>query len=239
MCDYRPISRPAGAAHVLLPPREGSSTVMTRSGLIHDDAGMKRFHAVRFYESTQSLAATAAVFFGAGLTVDEPAFVIACPEHQIAIEEMLRDISFSLVALRRSHKLHVVDARRTLRELIVNGVPDPVRFSAVMDRELGGLKQSSEGGGVRIYDEMTDVLWKQGRYAAALQLEALWDALTVHTRCSVLCGHSIDARPDKSALTSLCSSHSHIVGPNGAPHPMQRVKAVSAGPGSRRSRSVH
>jgi hypothetical protein len=113
----------------------------------HDDGGMKHFHAVRFYESTQSLAATAAVFFGAGLMVDEPAVVIGCPEHQIAIEEMLRDISFSLVALRRSHKLHVLDAGRTLRELIVDGVPDPVRFATVMDREIGGLKLSSMGGG--------------------------------------------------------------------------------------------
>jgi hypothetical protein len=92
---------------------------------------------------------------------------------------------------------------------------------------------------VRIYDEMTDVLCKQGRHAAALQLEALWDGLALHNRCSVLCGHSIDARADRSALTSLCGSHSHIVGPTGAPHPMQRVKAVSAGSGSRRSRSVH
>ena len=211
---------------------------MMRSGLSDDERGMKHFHAVRFYESSQSLAATAAAFFGAGLMVDEPAFVIGCPEHQIAIEEMLRDISFSLVALRTSHKLHVLDAGRTLRELMVNSVPDPVRFATVMDREIGGLKLSSERG-VRIYDEMTDVLWKQGRYAAALQLEALWDGLTVHNRCSVLCGHSIDPRPDRFALTSLCGVHSHIVGANGAPHPMNRLKAVSAASGNSHSRSVH
>ncbi|HET7697041.1 MAG TPA: MEDS domain-containing protein [Vicinamibacterales bacterium] len=183
------------------------------------------FHGVRFYESRQSMAATAAVFLAGGLIVDEAALVIGCSEHRTAVERSLRDISFSLVALVASQKLRVLDAGRTLREMMVNGIPDPVRFSTVIDREIRRLKLSSDGH-VRVYDEMTDLLWTQGRRDAALRLEMLWDGRAVRERCSVLCGHSIEPRPDRLALKSLCACHSHIVAPDGAPHPINRVKVA-------------
>ena len=183
------------------------------------------FHGVRFYESTESMAATTAVFLAGGFIVDEAALVIERPEHRSAVDDALRGISFNLVALRTSGRLRFLDAARTLREVMVNSVPDPVRFATVVDGEIRRLDQGGRRR-VRVYDEMTDVLWKQGDHGSALRLEALW-ARTMG--CSILCGHGTVPGSDRSALDSLCEAHTHIVAPDGAPHPINRLSAAIGG----------
>lgn len=192
---------------------------------------MPPFHGVRFYESSPSLAATVAVFLGAGLIVDEAAVIIARPEHRREIEGSLRGINFSLPALEAAGRLRVLDAGHTLRELSVNGVPDPVRFATVLDGVLGSLHTSESR--VRVYDEMVDLLTQQNHKHsndAAFRLETLWDRLTQSRTCFVLCGHGVEQKPEESTREAVCACHSHVVAPDGVQHPTARLRAALAPP---------
>ena len=197
---------------------------------------MKHFHGVRFYESRESMAATAAVFLGAGLIVDETVLVIARRTHRAALESALREISFSLATLQTSQKLHILDVEHTVRALAVNGAVDPRRFTAVIAGRIGGFSPERH---VRVYDEMTDVLRDQGQHDAAMQVEALWDRYTFRGTCSVLCGHRGNRESPAPGVDAICSCHSHILAPDGVPHPIARVRAAIAVRDTRGSRSVH
>lgn len=181
---------------------------------------MSHFHAVRFYETTESICGTVAAFLGGGFIKKEPALVIATPAHRLAIAEALRSVNFSVDALETSGALVMIDAGTTLAAFMVNDTPDPVRFESV----AGGAVERLTGppqGAVRIYDEMVDVLWKREEEDAAMRLEALWDRLAVNRHCSLLCGHAVGrfCRPD--GRQTLCAQHSHVLAGNGVPHPLK------------------
>lgn len=182
---------------------------------------MSHFHAVRFYESTESICGTVAAFLGGGFIQREPAIVIAAPGHRKAIAAALRSVNFSVDALEEAGSLVMMDAATLLGSILVNGTPDPVRFQSVVGfavESMGATRTSA----VRIYDEMVDLLWKQDRPQAAIRLEMLWDRLTVARRCSLLCGHAVGHFcPGGGSRQSLCAQHSHILAGNGVPHPLK------------------
>lgn len=200
---------------------------------------MNHFHGVRFYGSIESMASTAAVFSATAFLADESALVIARPGHRAAIERAFRSISFSVAALKASERLHVLDAEATLRSLLVRAHPDPVSFETVLGEALRRLKRRDQQR-VRVYDGMADLLEEQGDHRAGLRLEALWDGLAVHGTCSVLCGHSLDNIPNGSATAaSICACHTHVIAPDGRPHPMSRLAAAVAMQRPNDSPSIH
>ena len=63
---------------------------------------------------------------------------------------------------------------------------------------------------MRIYGEMVDVLWQNGREDAALSLERMWHQLIAGRKCSLLCGYSSGARQG-DGFNAICDRHSHVV----------------------------
>ena len=182
---------------------------------------MSHFHAVRFYETTESICGTVAVFLGGGFIRKEPALVIATPPHRLAIAEALRSVnSASADALEAAGALVMIDAGATLGAFMVNDTPDPVRFESVAGGAIESLAGPPEGA-VRIYDEMVDVLWKREEADAAMRLETLWDRLAVNRHCSLLCGHAVGRLCLPDGRQTLCSQHSHVLAGNGVPHPLK------------------
>src|SRR5687768_10942270 len=135
------------------------------------------FHAVRFYDSAESLCRIVANFLGEGLRANQPALVIATPEHRAGIAEALRTENLDLLALQASGDLVLLDAEQTLATFMVDGMPDASRFEAkgteIIQRACGSRTNCT----VRAYGEMVDVLWKQGKSVAAVRLEMLWNKL--------------------------------------------------------------
>jgi hypothetical protein len=178
---------------------------------------MTHFHGVRFYDSSESVAAIVAAFLGAGFIRYEPALVIATPARGAAIASALSAISFSVDSLERSGNLLTLDAQHTLDAFLLNGVPDPVRFETLAGEAFGRLNQR-DGGGIRIYDEMAHLLWRLGATDAALRMEMLWDRATRDHNCSLLCGHEVADFRNAAAPQALCAPHSHVLAADGLPH---------------------
>lgn len=182
---------------------------------------MSHFHAVRFYESTESICGTVAAFLGGGFIKQDPALVIAAPGHRKAIAAALRAVNFSVDALEESGALVMIDAATMLDSFLVNETPDPVRFQSVVGAAVSDLG-ARDTSSVRVYDEMVDLLWKQDRPDAAIRLETLWDRLTVACHCSLLCGHAVGhVCSGTGGRQSLCAQHSHILAGDGMPHPLK------------------
>jgi hypothetical protein len=167
------------------------------------------------------MAATAAVFTATAFLTDEAALIIARPWHRAAIARSFRNIGFCVDALERSNRLQLLDAELTLQAVLVNQRPDPVRFGSVVEARVRSLIEAGHSR-VRVYDGMGEVLAQHGPRREALAIEALWDRMTLHVSCSVLCGHSMGARP-RDLTAALCTCHTHVMTADGGSHPIARI----------------
>ena len=131
------------------------------------------FHAVCFYEDTRSLAGTVALFIGEGLAASQAAVIVATASHGAYIRGQLTAIGVDYQERIEQGALLMFDADEVLNRLMVGTRPDALRFedtiNPIVDKAAGSSKRLA-----RIYGEMVDVLWSNGREDAALSLEILW-----------------------------------------------------------------
>jgi hypothetical protein len=92
------------------------------------------------------------------------------------------------------------------------GEPDWDKFCNLVDAEL--QRTGKKFPVLRIHGEMVDILWRQGRHAAARRIEEFWNAIAARHRFSLLCTYGIDkqaAYSTHATLKYVCAMHSHLV----------------------------
>jgi hypothetical protein len=167
------------------------------------------FHGVCFYEDTPSLARTVARFISEGLAARQTAVIVATARHGASIGEQLTATGVDVQQRIDRGELLMLDADEVLDRFMVDHRPDAQRFedtiNPILDEAAGSRKRL-----VRIYGEMVDVLWTNGREDAALSLETLWHQLIAGRKCSLLCGYSSSVCPGEG-FNAICDRHSHVV----------------------------
>ena len=172
-------------------------------------------HAVRFYDSDNSLAQIVAQFLSDGIAAGNPGIVVATPAHRGAILKELIAKSLDVVQLQRSNDLTLLDAQETLSLFMTNGKPNAEAFKNsmcdVIKRVCGGRPDCT----VRIYGEMVDVLWQNAQQDAAIDLEMLWNQLANTQAFSLLCGYSMGHFYKDANFQDICRHHTHVVAADG------------------------
>jgi PAS domain S-box-containing protein len=146
-------------------------------------------HDLELYEDEEALCGAAAEYLGAGLVAREGALIVARPEHRDGICAQLRASGFDVDGGVRSGRIGVVDARELLGQIAIEGMPDGERFQAVLAPMLRRCADASGARRVRVYGEMVDLLWGEGRHDAAAHLEDLWNALAAEQPFALLCAY--------------------------------------------------
>ena len=170
------------------------------------------FHAVRFYDSKESLCRIVAAFLGEGLTAGQPGLVIGTPEHRAGIADALRERGFDIDRLEAAGDLLLVDAKEMLATFMVDGQPDAVRFHEHAARAIDRLCRGRKDCTVRAYGEMVDLLWKDDQHVAAIVLEMLWNKLAASASFSLLCGYAMGNFYKDANVADICSQHTHAFG---------------------------
>jgi hypothetical protein len=177
------------------------------------------FHAVRFYDSEVSLGRVVAAFLREGVALRQPGLIIATPEHAQGIVAELRARELDVNAAQAADELIVLDAVERMAEFLVEGVPDPDRFQAVTKSALARACRGRANCTVRVYTEVADLLWRQGRDVAAMQFETLWNQLARTSDVSLLCGYATASFYKDASIRDVCRQHTHLVSADGTPHP--------------------
>ena len=189
----------------------------------HADAG--HFHGVQFYNDADSLCRIVGAFIGEGLERESLAVIIATPEHAARIEECLRRRGADVDALKRLGHLTIFDAHETLQLFMRDGMPNPGAFRRSVGEILAAVRRGREHRAIRAYGEMVNVLWKEGREAAAIRLETLWNQLASTHAFDLLCAYSMGNFYKGAALDEIKGQHSHVV-PDEADAPTLRVASA-------------
>jgi hypothetical protein len=169
------------------------------------------FHAVRFYRDSLSLCRIVADFLSDGLVAGEPAIVIATPEHAQGLSASLGELSFDVARLQRAGQLTMLDAGQTLASFMVDGQPNAGLFATALTRVIDKVRRRHPHRTLRAYGEMVDVLWRDGRYDAAIRLETLWNELANSRSFSLLCGYSMGNFYKDAAQAEICRHHTHLI----------------------------
>lgn len=170
-------------------------------------------HFAQLHRNSDLLVEAAGVFLEAGLRRDTGIVIIAVPEHTEPLLRQLEAGRLHAEAMRQSGQLAVVDAEAALGEFLHNGSPDWSDFRAGM----GGLLERLQafGRGTRVYCELADLLWRDGRSHAAIRLEEFWTALGRLVPFSLYCTYMLDPQHEDSytgPLEEIGRTHSDILG---------------------------
>lgn len=169
-------------------------------------------HVAQLYTEPAFLARAVGQFAGDGLRGGDAVIIIAIPLHWQEIARRLEDQRFDLDDLQRRGQLTVLDAASCLARLLVDGMPDPERFRAV----IGGAVDAAERAGyqrVRAFGEMVNLL-RPTDLTATIRLEELWNEFLATHRISLLCGYSVDTfdpRVYHGLLQRICTAHSDLI----------------------------
>ncbi len=173
-------------------------------------ASSRPYHAVRFYDNETSLAKIVAEFLADGLTDGTPGIVVATPAQGAAIVRELGARGLDVVSLKQSD-----DLVHTLSSFMPNGKLDARAFNdslcAVITRACRGRTDCT----VRIYGQMVDILWKEGKCDLAIRLEMLWNLLANTRRFSLLCGYAIGSFYKNAHFNDVCAQHTHVLAADG------------------------
>src|SRR5262249_43249112 len=162
------------------------------------------FHAVRFYDNEVSLCRLVAGFLREGLALGQPGVVIATKPHARGIITELRARELNVADLIASNDLVMVDADEALASFIVDGQPNTRKFFRTANATLDRARRGRKIAAIRTYGEMVDVLWKEGRDVAAIQIEILWNRLARESEFSLLCGYATAGFVENVGVKDVC-----------------------------------
>jgi hypothetical protein len=171
-------------------------------------------HVVQLYGSDDRLLTqNVGRFLSEGLKRGDGLLVIATSEHRSTLARQLREESgYSRAVLEG--RLVFLDAGTTLTRFMVGGSPNGELFDTAVGEALNGVRSRAVHSGIRAYGEMVGLLWKGGDYAAAVQLEQLWNDLLKLSDVSLFCAYPIDVlSPEFQAgkVDALLCAHTHLL----------------------------
>jgi PAS domain S-box-containing protein len=168
-------------------------------------------HFVQFYESDEFLLGSLSELIRTDISVGNACIVIATKAHREGLEERLKADGLDLA--HTQGKYISQDAAETLSKFMVDGLPDPDRFTEVVGSMIA--QAGKDRHQVRFFGEMVALLWIEGNRTAALRLEELWNDVrhTLHP-FSLLCIHSMPSFTREVygvQFIKICQQHSHVI----------------------------
>jgi signal transduction histidine kinase len=163
---------------------------------------MEEGPVVRFYESDAALLDLVTRFLGAALGSDRRVLVVASEAHRTELRRRLDDRGFDTPAACQAGRLVFQDAKSTLAEFMIAGMPDWRRFEErVVGRHLSRLRDAQDAAPDWAYLELSDLLWRDGNRQAAIRVEEMCNdaAVTMSLRLAYPIGglfRETQASPD-------------------------------------------
>ena len=172
-------------------------------------------HEVLFYSDDAVLLDSVTRFIVGALQAGNAAIVLATKSHRDGLLQRLKAGGVDTdVALQQGTYISL-DAADTLSSIMVNDMPDPVRFFG----GIGGFIKSAakaaklERPQVAVFGEAVALLQADGKADAAIRFEQLGNDLAKTFKVDILCGYplrSFHGEKNKDVFQSICAEHSAV-----------------------------
>jgi DNA-binding NarL/FixJ family response regulator len=172
-------------------------------------------HEVLFYSDDTVLLDSLTRFIATALKVGNAAIVFATKLHRDSLLQGLKAGGVDTDGALQQGTYTSLDAAETLSTIMVNDMPDPVRFFG----GIGGFIESaakaakSEQPRVAVFGEAVALLQAEGKADAAIRFEQLGNDLGKAHKVDILCAYplsSFHGKEDKHVFESICAEHSAV-----------------------------
>jgi CheY-like chemotaxis protein len=182
-----------------------------------DDSGEKSpyRHEVLFYSGDTVLLDSVTRFIATALKADNAAIVLATKAHRDSLLQRLKAEGVDTDGALHRGTYVSLDAADTLSAIMVNDLPDRVRFFAGIGGfiEAAAKAARSEEPRVVIFGEAVALLQAEGKADAAIRFEQLGNELAKTHQVDILCAYSLSrfhGKENKQAFESICAEHSAV-----------------------------
>ena len=170
-------------------------------------------HFAQLHRDPQDLADAVTIYLETGLRRGNGVVVIATPQHADLFLTRLRADDLDPSMFLKSGRLELHDAELTLRKFLRNDTPDWQDFRHAMAAIFERLRAFGRGT-TRAYSGMVDLLWQEGKQAAAIRLEEYWNDFARLYPFSLFCSYMLDVHNDQAyagPLEDIGRTHSEIL----------------------------
>jgi DNA-binding NarL/FixJ family response regulator len=174
-----------------------------------------RRHEVQFCPDEASLLNAYAAFTESALTAGTAVIVVSTSARRDSLRQKLQARGLNLELAIEEGRYQSLDAADALSAVMVNGWPDETRFWTCTTTLFEIAAKASKGASPRVAacGDCAPKLWREGKAAAAVRLEHLWDEFTRVHDVDVLCGYSVElSLPDHEGriFQQICAEHSAV-----------------------------
>jgi len=152
-------------------------------------------------------------FIAAALKADNAAIALVTKSHQESLRQRLKAEGVDTDGAIQQGTFILLNVADTLATLLVDGLPDPVRFledfSSLIKEAAKAAK--AEHPRVAFCGECLGRLWAEGKTDAAIRLEQGCDELVKTHEVDILCAYpvrSFHGEEDEHIFQSICAEHS-------------------------------
>jgi len=172
-------------------------------------------HIVQFYEDDDFMVTEISRFIGTALGSGDCGIVIATKPHRDGIAQRLASHGLNASVAIAQGRYVTLDAAETLAKFMIDGQPDPERFTSVIGEVIVRVKRSV-GARARVaaFGEMVALLWAEGKKDAAIRLEQLWNSLADTHSFSLRCAYPMKGFSQGShseLFLKICAEHSSVL----------------------------
>jgi hypothetical protein len=173
-------------------------------------------HSVQFYEEDSYLLEGLSRFIGTAILAGDAALIIATKSHRDGLLARLGSRGLDLKLAMSEGRFLSFDAAEMLTKFMVEGTPDAALFAEVTGNLIAQLAstESGETRRVAVFGEMVALLWSDGQFEAAIQLEQLWNELGRTHSFQLHCAYPLNQfskEKDGKKILEICAEHSHVV----------------------------
>jgi PAS domain S-box-containing protein len=173
-------------------------------------------HTVQFYGDDGVLLHELMSHIGKALARGSSAIVIATSAHIDGLAHKLKSQGIDLARAKAEGRYITFEASNVLTKFMVEGLPNRVLFLDAIGQVIARAASASldENRRVVAFGEMVALLWAEGKYDAAIQLEKLWNELAKTYSFSLHCAYPMQGfsrQEMDDSLRKICAEHSGVV----------------------------
>ena len=172
-------------------------------------------HTVQFHANDRHFLDEVSRLIGATLQSGEQVVIVTSEAIRIGVAQRLQARQMNLTMLAERGQYVEQDSALALSHVMHDGRPDKERLAEII-RGLDRLRLAAPDGPRRrltVFGDATVSLCRNGNFAAALEIERIWDELTRPLPLFTVCSYPIDCFEHLEArkqLSNVCAEHSAV-----------------------------
>jgi DNA-binding response OmpR family regulator len=178
-------------------------------------ANVPRYHDVLFYSDDVVFLESFTRYVAAALKAGNAAIVNVTNSHHDSLIQRLKAQSVDIDRAIQQGTFIALNAADTFSRVMVNGLPDPIRFLGVTNGFIEAVAKTAKVVHPRVVlcGEGVGLLRVEGKTDAAIRVEQLCNVVATTQDVDVLCAYplsSFHGGEDEREFQSICAEHSSV-----------------------------